>query len=242
MTQLECLSTELFHEFFQYFWAHEILHLFSNLNDRIDSILKSYSSYRINFQSNRFSVFRRICEQIQPKQVISLILSDNNDTPGLPKVFLSYFHIQQFTNLRLLSLIQIEHESLCKILPELSKLTRLHSLSFDNSGGKGKFVDFIDKENNENTNIYSLLPKFSPEIIFQLKYLCTMYSKELTSMYFPTLLQLRLTCHSLNRINIILQQAPQLKSLTLFLDIFDDFHVFQSCYSLRKLIIIIKCK
>ncbi|CAF1607490.1 unnamed protein product [Adineta ricciae] len=240
MARLERLPAELFHEFFHYLWTHEILHSFSNLNDRFDSILKSYSSYRINFESIRSSVYGRICEQIRPEQVISLILSDKNDTPGLVKVFLSRVHIQQFTNLRLLSLIRISHESMCQILPELSKLKRLNSLSVDNSGGKGKFVDFIDKEKNENTKVYSLLPKSSPEIIFQLKYLCTTYSNELTSMYFPNLLQLRLNCYSLYGINAILQQAPQLKLLTLFLDLFDGFQEFQPCYSLRKLIIIIK--
>ena len=74
--KIDRFPTELFHLLFEYFWADEILHSFSNLNDRIDSILKSYSVYRINFQSIRKSTFHLVCKQIRPEQVISLVISD----------------------------------------------------------------------------------------------------------------------------------------------------------------------
>jgi hypothetical protein len=95
------LSVELLHIVFTYFWAHKILYCFSNISDHIDAVLLMYSLYRINFQSILKCHFDMICRQIKIHQIILLILSDDGDTPGQSEVFLSLFHIEQLTRLRL---------------------------------------------------------------------------------------------------------------------------------------------
>ncbi|UJR12198.1 hypothetical protein I4U23_016375 [Adineta vaga] len=239
MNEFERCPAELFHVLFEYFWAHEILHLFSNLNNRIDLILKFYSTYRINFQSIRKSDFDLICEQIPPEQIISLILSDQNDTIGQSKLFLSYFQIEKLINLRYLSLIRIKHEPLHRILSNLYKLNRLHSLSFDSSGGKGVLINKDNIFNEFDDKIYSILPKHYPEILPKLKYLSTYYSDELTLIHFPYLHQLRLYSSSFDHINEIFQHSPQLQCVTLFLNSFQNFHQIQSCHLLKRLYLII---
>ncbi|CAF1125737.1 unnamed protein product [Didymodactylos carnosus] len=233
------LPTELFYLLFNYLWAHEILQTFSNLNYRIKSIIKSYSNYRINFESIRKSTFHLICRSIRPDQVISLILSDKNDTIGQSKLFLSYFQIEQFINLRSILLLEIETESLYKIIPNLSKLKQLHSVSLGKFEEKGEFVSFIHKKSPRDRSISSLLTEPCAEIFPQLKYLYTINFDILTSIHFPCLLHFKMITLSSHDVSEILQHAPQLKSLTLFPAQLDDSHEISPCYSLRNLTLIL---
>ncbi|CAF1208316.1 unnamed protein product [Adineta ricciae] len=236
MTQLDRLPTELFYDVLKYFWAHEALHSFSNLNDRIDAILKSYPTYRINCRSIRKSAFHHICEWISPEQVISLILSDENDTPSQSKLFLSYFQIEQFINLRSISLIEINYGSLREILPSLSQLKQLQAVSLDDFGGKEIRIDSRDNRRTPHMNICSSSHRFCAEIFLRLRYLCTNYSEVLTVMHFPNLLHLKLNSGTLmSNVNKIFQHAPQLQSLTLCLSNLYDFTGGQPCYSLTQL-------
>ncbi|CAF1647732.1 unnamed protein product [Adineta ricciae] len=240
--KIDRFPTELFHHLFEYFWADEILHSFSNLNDRIDSILKFYSAYRINFQSIRKSTFHLVCKQIRPEQVLSLVISDENDTIGQSELFLSYFQIEQFTNLRSLSLIHMKKESLHRFLQNLSNLKQLDSLSFDSSYRKRIFTDISSTSIENNIPIQINLPKYYPELLPRLKYFSTCYWDELTSIEFRNLRQLRLYSFTFHRVNEILYHAPQLHSLTLLLEYIRGFHQIQSCSSLRKLTLIISSK
>jgi len=83
---------------FDHLWAHEILYSFRNINDYLDRVLFNYDSYSINFESIRKSYFDLVCRSIRPHQVISLILSDEHDTPNQSQLFLSLFSLEQFTN------------------------------------------------------------------------------------------------------------------------------------------------
>ncbi|CAF1529881.1 unnamed protein product [Adineta ricciae] len=233
------LPTEIFHLIFDYLWAHEIFFSFANLSDRTTSILLSYSKYQINFQSIQKSDFDRLCRSIQSEQVISLILSDQNDSPYQSEQFLSYFQIGRLTNLRSLSLIKIGYTSLYQILPSLSKLKRLRSLSFGNSSTEKMNILYEDTEEIQYKNLYPLLHKLCAEIFLQLTYLCTIYSQELASMHFPNLLHLKLNFGSLtSNLDGIFQRAPQLKSFTFHLGTLHNFVRNQPCYSLRQLSVI----
>ena len=69
------LPVELLEILFSYFMGHEVVLIFSDISDYINAVLRSYSTYRIDFQSIRKSQFEFICHRIQPEQVISLSLS-----------------------------------------------------------------------------------------------------------------------------------------------------------------------
>lgn len=126
---LDQLPVELVHALFGYFVAHEIFVTFSDLSSYINSILYSYSAYRLDFKSIRKDHFDLVCRRIRPEQVISLTLSDDQDTPGQSEIFFSHFQIKQFTQLRHLTLIMIEFKSLESIRSKLYKLNQLCSLS-----------------------------------------------------------------------------------------------------------------
>jgi hypothetical protein len=85
---------------FTSFWAHEILYSFYGISDHIDAIIRSYSSHRFNFQSIFKCRFEILCHLIRLDQVISLTLSNTNETLDQLKLFLSRFHIKQISRRR----------------------------------------------------------------------------------------------------------------------------------------------
>ncbi|CAF1177792.1 unnamed protein product [Rotaria sordida] len=107
---LDRFPIEILHMIFDYFWAHEILHSFFDTSDYIDNILSNYDRYRINGQSITKSDFDFICHFILPNQVISLILSDENETPYQSELFFSDFQISYYNRLRTLKLIDLNDD------------------------------------------------------------------------------------------------------------------------------------
>lgn len=126
---LDTLPVELFHIIFTYFWAHEILITFSNVSPYLDAILVAYSSYQVNLQSILRCHFDVICNRLRPDQIVSLILSDADDTPRLSRTFLSRFDIQSLTRVRSLTLNTIESKALVFIVKNMNRLNRRCQLS-----------------------------------------------------------------------------------------------------------------
>ena len=117
----DLLPVELLHTLFTFFFAHEILLTFSGVSDHLDAVLLAYSASQVDFQSIRRTHFDLICHRIRSEQVISLAISDDGNTPGLSELFFSRFRIEQFTQLRSLTLIEIEFESMKSIFPNLAQ-------------------------------------------------------------------------------------------------------------------------
>lgn len=127
--QLDNLPVELIHHILSYFAAHEIFYTFTNVSSYLDAILIAYPSYQINFKSITKKNFDLVCQQIKPDQVIKLILSDDENTPGV-ELFLSRFQINQFTHLQSLRLIDIDPDFWEIIITKLIELKNLRSFSF----------------------------------------------------------------------------------------------------------------
>ena len=108
---LDLIPMEIHYTIFEYFWGHEILYSFLGISKFLDSILLNYHNYHINFKSILKQQFDLINHHIQPNQIKSLILSDSNETPGQSKAFLSLFPIEKLTNLRAITLFDIENDS-----------------------------------------------------------------------------------------------------------------------------------
>ncbi|CAF1270533.1 unnamed protein product [Adineta ricciae] len=219
------LPTELLHILFQYLRTEEILHSFSNLNNRIDSILNFHSAYRVNLQSIGKSHFHLICESIRPEQIISLRLSDDIDTPNQSILFLSYFPIDKFTNLRSISLIRIEFKSLHEIFSKLHNLTRLRSLSFNYPNATAEKLN----------QFRSTLRHFYTRILPQLEDLSTNCIDCVELIPCSNLRRLDFNGNSCENIKSIVQHAPQLQSITFHGNDFGVFRHIQPCYSLRRL-------
>jgi hypothetical protein len=66
-----------------------------------------------------------------PNQVISLTLSDDEDTPGQSELFFSHFRITDFSRIRMFKLINIEYASWEDIYPYLNKIKDCHRFSIE---------------------------------------------------------------------------------------------------------------
>jgi len=100
-TCLEDLPTELFFSIFDYLWAHELFYSFANLNTRIDKIL-------FNTQLHISSENQNII--YSPDHVLSLILTS------------SPISLEDFINLRSLTLIRCNLDNIFQFPPYLSRL------------------------------------------------------------------------------------------------------------------------
>ncbi|CAF1661319.1 unnamed protein product [Rotaria magnacalcarata] len=125
---LDAFPVEILYTIFSYFLAHEILLSFPSFSSFVDAALVTYSDYRVDFKSILRCHFDLVCRKIRPDQVVSLKLSDDDDTPCQIKLFLSQFQIEQFTRLRSLTLPDVQTSWLQHILSNLNKLERLNSL------------------------------------------------------------------------------------------------------------------
>ncbi|CAF1039305.1 unnamed protein product [Rotaria sordida] len=209
----DLLPAELLHILFNYFFGHEILISFYGLSDYINSILRSYSAYKLNFKSiSRFN-FDLICRNIRSEQVISLTLCDSNDTSGLTELFFSYFQIEQFIRLRSLTLIEIEFKSLKFIFYNLSKLNQLRSFSFDACTIRHTYGPMNFNFENKLQQINSTLIHTYAQILPQLKFLYLNGDWVLEWIPLPNLQYLKLTRCSIDKLETITHLAPQLKSL-----------------------------
>jgi hypothetical protein len=205
------LPVELLHTLFEYFLAHELCLTFSDVNDHVNSVLHSYSTCRLDLKSIPKIHFDLVCRHIRPEQVISLTLSDADDTPGQSELFFSEFRIEQFTQLRSLTLITIEFESFKFIFFNLSKLSQLCSLSFDRSI-RYQYPYRISPDHYYQTNV-------NMKVLFQLNRLNLNNGVFLTFIPLSHLSHLKLGKCSSNELKTIFQDASQLKSLYVRLNI-----------------------
>ncbi|CAF0839344.1 unnamed protein product [Adineta steineri] len=116
------LSIEIWHEIFTYLSAVDIFNAFTNINSYFNSILSNYNQYNINFQSCLKTHFDLICGHIQPNQILSLTLSNSNDTPGQFELFIAKFNIKSLTCLHSLTLIEIDPTCLIPLIISLNEI------------------------------------------------------------------------------------------------------------------------
>ena len=108
----ETLANELLLELFEYLNAVHLFRAFHDLNSRINTLLFCrFQLYHLDFQSISKRNFDLICHEQLPfilDQTISLRLSDDDETPTLSNIFLSFgFTLDQFTRLKSLTLNRI---------------------------------------------------------------------------------------------------------------------------------------
>ena len=131
MTHFESLANELFLDIFDYFSSIELLHLFFNVNTRLNELLYHYfQSNALDFRSSTKRDFDFICRTILSRlapRITAIHLSNDDDTPDQVNRFVSYgFHFRQFSHLQSLSLYYIRSIDLTNRL--LSQCPRLTSL------------------------------------------------------------------------------------------------------------------
>lgn len=230
------LPTELLHTIFNYFSASELLFTFHNINDYVNAKLQTYFNYQFDCKSISKSHFRYICQYVRPEQVISLTLSDGNDTPGQSQVFFSRFRIEQFTRLQSLTLIDIEFNSLESIFLNLPQLHQLHSFSFDAYTIRHTYGSLDLNSKNKLEHINSLLRKTYAQIFPRLKFLSIKGGWVLSSISMPNLLYLKLDNCPIDKFDTLIDLTPELRSLDICIDFeLMDLEVFRLPSRLTRL-------
>ncbi|CAF1137981.1 unnamed protein product [Adineta steineri] len=105
------------------------------LNIRLSKLIQNIP-YQLNFQNTHKKIFDQLCTTLcsNPEikhQIYSLYLS-NKDTCGQIDRFLTYFSLNDFTNLQSLTLTEINQQNIIKLklmLPSLSHLSSFHITS-----------------------------------------------------------------------------------------------------------------
>jgi hypothetical protein len=161
--------------------------------------------------------FNFVCRRIRPEQVISLILSDDNDTPGQTELFFSRFRLEEFIHLRSLTLIKIEFESFEAIFVNLNKLKQLKALSFNNGTFRSKYPLRFRDDPDACNQINLLLSDTFSLILAQLNRLHLNMNINLTRISLSNLRHLKLERCFIDDLNSIFHSAPKLKSLDIVL-------------------------
>jgi hypothetical protein len=126
----ETLPVEVFHKILNNLDTSEIYYSLYNVCQRFNTFLTNYNRYELDFRSISRSSFNIFCNVVQPKNIISLILSDDKRTPGQIGLFISLTNIQELHRLRSLTLLQIEERHLIAFLQHVS-VHNLSSLTID---------------------------------------------------------------------------------------------------------------
>jgi hypothetical protein len=133
--KFEELANELLVELFEFFDLIHLLRAFYGLNCRFNNLIFiHYRTYHLNLQSVSKGELNIFCQQHLPSildRVISLHLSNDDETPNLPEFFFSYgFTLNKFYHLQSLSLNCIHSLSLlnriifeCQDLPYFTHLS-----------------------------------------------------------------------------------------------------------------------
>jgi hypothetical protein len=209
--RLDNLPVELIHHLLSYFSAHEIFYTFTNVTSYINAVLAAYSNYKVNFKSITKTNFDLTCQHIIPDQVISLTLSDDEETPGLIELFLSRFQINQFTRLQSLRLFDIGPDFWEIIITKLVELKNLRFFSFFPSNRSDAWVCKLPAKDLKPLD-KNLADTYAP-VLPQLYQLRLCHGDFLKSIQFPCLRHLVLERSSVDIIKHICSVAPELKSL-----------------------------
>jgi hypothetical protein len=119
---LGTLPSELIFHIFHHLDAPTIVRSVRRVCKRLFKIVNIYDRFIFDFKSILKPDFHFLCNYIQPENVISLTLSDDDETPGQIIYFLSIFRLGQFTQLRCLTLLEIDDCHLSIILKDIKTL------------------------------------------------------------------------------------------------------------------------
>ena len=141
---LYTLPIELIYHILDHLDIQTILCSFRNVCKRFYTIVNSYNRYELDLSLISKIDFHRIGRIMPTENIVSIILLDNEMTPGQICLFMSLFNIAQFVHLRSLTLIQIEQSELNVLMKQVN-INSLSALSINirKSTSKSKDVSII---------------------------------------------------------------------------------------------------
>ena len=247
--KFENLPNEILFDCFEYFHKLDLLYSFGRLNHRFDQLFQTLP-WRLNFENIKRETYDEVCQDmlVNPdvqQRIFSLRLS-NRDTPGIINDFFSKFSLDQFSQLRSLTLFDLQNnniESLKQILPKLSQITTLQL--FDAEIHVSKLQSSIPISNLRTLSLKSNLSFVQNPISIKNLTLSNMSLNEICRLfvYTPLLQYLKVSYIRDKLLRAEYHQSPRpghLRQLILadFRPMFDDLtHFLQDMSNLRSLTI-----
>ena len=209
--QLDRLPVEMVHHILSYLSAYEIFVSLHHVTSYVDAVLSNYSYYVVNFESVPKLEFDFVCLRTVPNQILSITLSDGWETPGQVKLFLSRFHISQFTRLRSLTLIGVGAELWEATITKIINLKSLRSFAIIAQHNFKRWYTPMSGANLKalDSNLLDIYRVVLP----QLNRLRLPHGDYLKRLHLPNLRYLILSQTSLEVLQHIAQAAPHLRSL-----------------------------
>lgn len=109
------LPVELIHRIFDYIDAETIIFSIRYACKRLYSIVNTYDRYELDFRFISGSDIPLMKRIIGPKNIISIILSNEKRTRNTCRVFFDHFHIEKLVRLRSLDLTHVSGKDLDKL-------------------------------------------------------------------------------------------------------------------------------
>lgn len=200
---MEQLPFEIWHLIFDYLDPFDIFNAFLSLNRSIDQIVYLYNRLKLDFRLMSKWKFRFICQRLQGCQVQSLLLSNDENSPGQVDFFFSLFTFYQFFHLQSIELKEISDANfLVLIFSHLENHPYLQSISIQTAS-----MSMNKRNSRQLMDIFISLPKLR-----SLKY---DQSSSLIDLRRPLMHLRHLTIYSCrwNDLRMILPLAPNLISL-----------------------------
>ncbi|CAF1479182.1 unnamed protein product [Rotaria magnacalcarata] len=122
-SNLETLPVEPIHRIFDALDSETILFSIRFVYKRLYSSADVYNQYKLDFRYLSKSDLPLLARIIDPKNVVSLMISDEIETYGQIGLFLSHFRLHEFIRLDSLTLIKVKDKDLDTIQKYIKKHT-----------------------------------------------------------------------------------------------------------------------
>ena len=190
---------------------------------RLRTVTNTYERFRLDLRSTSKTDFHQICRIIRPEHVISLTLSDDDETSGQIDLFFSLLDIHRFSRLRSLALYAINDDSLEIILHHTIRCP-LISLSIEHS-----------RPSNHRSATLHLLSSAMARSDLR-KFTCTSHLLFSDGFHWPTeshVEHLTLDRCTRKEFSIILRHLPRLRTILMHhfnLDIHEEHEDLSAVY------------
>jgi hypothetical protein len=198
---LSTLPVELVYRIFGYLDTRTIVRSIRCVCKQLYKLVNTYNQFDLDFKSILKIDFIFLCNYISPENVISLTLSDNDQTPGQIQYFLSLFRLNQFSQLRSLTLIEIDDCYLSIIVKDI-QTSSLNSLTIHSER------DYL--QNNTSPEDLSLVLSLSTLRKIDLN----ISTFDLSRLSWPiecSIQHLEIDCRTVNDYYTIVQLLPNLR-------------------------------
>ena len=154
---LSTLPVEILYQILDYLDTETILLSVRYVTKTFYLISNSFNRYHIDFSVLSKRYFDIICRLIDPENIVSIVLSDEDTTPGQINLFLTRFRIHHFPHLHSLTFRSINWTDLHIILTDILPCS-LTSFSIHSQGKQSKSTLYLLSQllNQSNLKLFSL--------------------------------------------------------------------------------------